>query len=90
MSAAAISRLVLKPDGQSYWSETAIADAISKMEQNPNAIGHKWRGVVRGLEDEEIEKYARELVEFEATSERRLMLERVDFALGLAHLQISR
>eukprot|EP00672_Neobodo_designis_P001921 CAMPEP_0174879222 /NCGR_PEP_ID=MMETSP1114-20130205/83152_1 /TAXON_ID=312471 /ORGANISM="Neobodo designis, Strain CCAP 1951/1" /LENGTH=896 /DNA_ID=CAMNT_0016114613 /DNA_START=73 /DNA_END=2759 /DNA_ORIENTATION=+ len=50
----------------------------SKMEQNPNAIGHKWRGVVRGLEDEEIEKYARELVEFEATSERRLMLERVE------------
>ncbi|CCW64131.1 unnamed protein product [Phytomonas sp. EM1] len=45
---------------------------------NPNAIGQRWRGRARGLTDEEIEIYAKELVEFEAACNRRLLLERAE------------
>lgn len=45
---------------------------------NPNAIGLRWRGRVRGLSEEEISNYAKELVEFEAACARRVLLERVE------------
>lgn len=45
---------------------------------NPNAIGHKWRGVANGLSNDQIENYAKELVEFEAGCKRRQMLEKVE------------
>ncbi|KAK7201210.1 heat shock 70 protein-like protein [Novymonas esmeraldas] len=45
---------------------------------NPNAIGTRWRGRAKGLRDEEIADYAKELVEFEATCARRLLLERAE------------
>ncbi|KAG5476393.1 hypothetical protein LSCM1_04096 [Leishmania martiniquensis] len=45
---------------------------------NPNAIGTRWRGRAKGLSDDEIESYAKELVEFEATCARRLLLERAE------------
>ncbi|KEG06985.1 heat shock 70 kDa protein, partial [Trypanosoma grayi] len=45
---------------------------------NPNAIGQRWRGRAKGLSDEEIANYAKELVEFEAACERRLLLERAE------------
>nr|CCC48743.1 putative heat shock 70 kDa protein [Trypanosoma vivax Y486] len=45
---------------------------------NPNAIGQRWRGRAKGLSDEEISNYAKELVEFEAACERRLLLERAE------------
>lgn len=45
---------------------------------NPNAIGTRWRGRAKGLSDDEIANYARELVEFEATCARRLLLERAE------------
>ncbi|XQJ27798.1 heat shock 70 protein-like protein [Leishmania guyanensis] len=45
---------------------------------NPNAIGTRWRGRAKGLSDEEIANYAKELVEFEATCARRLLLERAE------------
>eukprot|EP00796_Vickermania_ingenoplastis_P012907 gene12909-8766_t len=45
---------------------------------NPNAIGQRWRGRARGLSEEEISNYAKELVEFEAACARRLLLERVE------------
>ncbi|CCW70177.1 unnamed protein product [Phytomonas sp. Hart1] len=45
---------------------------------NPNVIGQRWRGRARGLTDEEIELYAKELVEFEAACSRRLLLERAE------------
>lgn len=46
--------------------------------ENPNAIGQRWRGVVKGLSDEEIMNYAKEMVEFEATQHRRELLERAE------------
>lgn len=52
--------------------------AGSKSIDNPNAIGHKWRGLVAGLPSEEIEKFAKEIVEFEATTSRQKMLEKVE------------
>lgn len=45
---------------------------------NPNAIGQRWRGRARGLTEEEITNYAKELVEFEAACGRRLLLEKVE------------
>lgn len=45
---------------------------------NPNAIGTRWRGRAKGLSEEEISNYAKELVEFEATCARRLLLERAE------------
>ena len=45
---------------------------------NPNAIGQRWRGVVKGLTDEEIMNYAKEMVEFEAAQHRRELLERAE------------
>ncbi|KAG5499533.1 hypothetical protein JIQ42_05006 [Leishmania sp. Namibia] len=45
---------------------------------NPNAIGTRWRGRAKGLSDDEIANYAKELVEFEATCARRLLLERAE------------
>ena len=39
LSGAAISRVLKKPDGKSFWSETAIQDAINKLEDQP-----RWRG----------------------------------------------
>lgn len=45
---------------------------------NPNAIGVRWRGVVKGLSDDEIGQYAKEIVEFEAACERRLLLDRAE------------
>lgn len=45
---------------------------------NPNAIGTRWRGRAKGLTEDEIANYARELVEFEATCARRLLLERAE------------
>lgn len=45
---------------------------------NPNAIGTRWRGRAKGLSDDEIASYAKELVEFEATCARRLLLERAE------------
>ncbi|AAZ12168.1 heat shock 70 kDa protein, putative [Trypanosoma brucei brucei TREU927] len=45
---------------------------------NPNAIGQRWRGRAKGLSDEEIANYAKELVEFEAACDRRLLLERAE------------
>ncbi|KAG5501845.1 hypothetical protein JKF63_04115 [Porcisia hertigi] len=45
---------------------------------NPNAIGTRWRGRAKGLSDEEIANYAKELVQFEATCARRLLLERAE------------
>ncbi|EKG06566.1 heat shock 70 kDa protein, putative [Trypanosoma cruzi] len=45
---------------------------------NPNAIGQRWRGRVKGLSDEDIANYAKELVEFESACHRRLLLERAE------------
>ncbi|ESL11587.1 heat shock 70 kDa protein [Trypanosoma rangeli SC58] len=45
---------------------------------NPNAIGQRWRGRAKGLSDNEIANYAKELVEFEAACQRRLLLERAE------------
>ncbi|ORC87594.1 heat shock 70 kDa protein [Trypanosoma theileri] len=45
---------------------------------NPNAIGQRWRGRAKGLSDQEIANYAKELVEFEAACDRRLLLERAE------------
>ncbi|KPI87233.1 heat shock 70 protein-like protein [Leptomonas seymouri] len=45
---------------------------------NPNAIGTRWRGRAKGLSDDEIANYAKELVEFEASCARRLLLERAE------------
>lgn len=47
-------------------------------QENPNAIGQRWRGKAKGLSDEEISNLAKELVEFEAACARRLLLERVE------------
>jgi molecular chaperone DnaK (HSP70) len=63
---------------------------FSKMEQNPNAIGQRWRGIVKGLDETDIERYAKELVEFEATSERRLMLDRVEGEANDAMQRVAR
>nr|CCC91273.1 putative heat shock 70 kDa protein [Trypanosoma congolense IL3000] len=52
--------------------------ALVKGAANPNAIGQRWRGRAKGLTDEEISNYAKELVEFEAACERRLLLERAE------------
>ncbi|EPY23244.1 chaperone protein-like protein [Strigomonas culicis] len=45
---------------------------------NPNAIGQRWRGRARGLSDDEIANYAKELVQFEAACHRRQLLERAE------------
>ena len=42
LKGAAISRIMVKADGKSRWSEQAIQDAIKKLESNP-----KWRGEPR-------------------------------------------
>ncbi|EPY28802.1 molecular chaperone DnaK [Angomonas deanei] len=54
----------------------SLKSTMSSM--NPNAIGHRWRGRAKGLSDEEIANYAKELVQFEASCERRLLLERAE------------
>lgn len=45
---------------------------------NPNAIGTRWRGKAKGLTDDEIAQYAKELVQFEAACARRMLLERAE------------
>lgn len=45
---------------------------------NPNATGTRWRGKARGLSDDEIANYAKELVEFETACARRQLLERAE------------
>lgn len=44
LSAAAISRLLVKPDGKNYWSERAVGDAITKLEENPTWRGERQKG----------------------------------------------
>ncbi|RNF14951.1 heat shock 70 protein-like protein [Trypanosoma conorhini] len=53
-------------------------NALITRSVNPNAIGQRWRGRAKGLSDDEIANYAKELVEFEAACQRRLLLERAE------------
>ena len=39
LGGAAISRILVKPDGINHWSEQACQDAVRKLTSNP-----KWRG----------------------------------------------
>lgn len=68
----------LKDGGLLARAWTALSGKGAGSDHNPNAIGHKWRGSTKGMADEEIEKFAREIVEFEAACERRLLLERIE------------
>lgn len=56
---------------------------------NPNAIGTRWRGRAKGLSDEEIADYAKELVEFEAACARRLLLERAESEANFIMRRVS-
>jgi molecular chaperone DnaK (HSP70) len=56
---------------------------------NPNAIGTRWRGRAKGLSDDEIADYAKELVEFEATCARRLLLERAESEANFVMRRVS-
>ncbi|KPA86830.1 putative mitochondrial heat shock 70 protein-like protein [Leptomonas pyrrhocoris] len=56
---------------------------------NPNAIGTRWRGRAKGLVDEEIANYAKELVEFEAACARRLLLERAESEANFVMRRVS-
>lgn len=56
---------------------------------NANAIGTRWRGVVKGLSEEEISDYAKELVEFEAACSRRRLLERAEHDANLIMKRVA-
>ena len=50
MSGAAISRILVKPDGKSKWSEQAVQDALRKLEANPCWRGEREKGSGRPRE----------------------------------------
>jgi molecular chaperone DnaK (HSP70) len=65
--------------------------AASITTDNPNAVGHKYRSSgSKGLSNAEIERYAKELVEFDAASRRRIKLEEIEAEANAAMMRIQR
>lgn len=67
-----------------FWSSI-----VSMRNVNANAIGTRWRGVAKGLSDQEIADYAKELVEFEANCARRRLLDRVEQEANFVMKRVS-
>ena len=44
LDGAKISRILLKPDGINHWSETAIQNAVNKIEEDPDFRGEREEG----------------------------------------------